>query len=164
MKNLREQIAKIMQEYSDADYLHSEENGRKPNLNLKVDAILKAVREATPESKKHILIESNLEDIGWNAYRTAFLGILEDMKDFKSRAEWKRVEEEFGIVHRLGINGDPADIKSSMMNVEALLASAYAEGLEAGAVEADDVKHYNSTNNDVAKSIRALKETEHGKE
>ena len=98
------------------------------------------------------------------------------MKDFKSRAEWKRVEEEFHIVYRLGLERKSADIKSAMMNVEALLASAYAEGLEAGAKVAGKHKHSGlSLIEGTCRSedmcglrihyeILSLKETEHGKE
>ena len=35
--------------------------------------------------------------------------------------ELARVEEEFQIIHKLGVDGKPFDLKSAMMNVQTLL-------------------------------------------
>ena len=53
----------------------------------------------------------------------------------EARVDWEnlraRVEEEFHIVYQLGLQKNPADFKSAMLNVDNLTQAAFEKGREA---------------------------------
>lgn len=80
MESLRDELTSLLMRYSDADYLYSEENGKKPDKKRYVDAILQAIKERLPQREQTgggWSRELEIEKQAWNYCLDAMTKTLE---------------------------------------------------------------------------------------